>query len=436
MSILAIGLFTMLVLPSTPHFWKFAPTPPMGWNSWDCFATTVTEAQTKAAADVMASKLKEFGWKYVVVDIQWYEPKAESYEYRKDAHLVTDGYGRVLPATNRFPTAKDGAGFAPLASYVHGLGLKFGVHLMRGIPKQVVEENLPILGTHLHAQDIVDRTSTCPWNPDNYGVDMTKPGAQAYYDSVFQLLAQWHVDYVKVDDIARPYHRAEIEAVRKAIDKTGRKMVLSLSPGETSLDAADHVARNANLWRISDDFWDSWPALVEQFERCRKWSAVTGPGHFPDADMLPLGYIRFGERTRFTPEEQRTMMSLWAMVQSPLMLGCDLTKLDDWTLSLITNKDVIRVNQHSHGAVQLSREGEHVIWLSESEKGNEMFVGFFNLGDKPATITTSLKSIGLSDGVATDLWFHQPVPIIGDQLSMEVPPHGSRLLAVKALITK
>ena len=296
-----------------PAFWQWAPTPPMGWNSWDRFATTVTEAQTKAQADFMAKQLARHGWQYITVDIQWYEPNATGYNYRQGAKLVMDVWGRLLPAPNRFPSAEDGTGFKTLADYVHRKGLKFGVHLMRGIPRQAVSRNTPVKGAPRHATDIANKNSVCPWNTDMYGVDMTKPGAQAYYDSVFALLAAWGVDFVKVDDMSRPYfdNQAEIEAVRKAIDRTGRPMVLSLSPGETALAAAEHVRQHANLWRISDDFWDNWPALNEQFERLRKWAEFGGPGHWPDADMLPFGVLDLGRRsTRFTRDEQRTVMTL------------------------------------------------------------------------------------------------------------------------------
>ena len=274
--------------PADFHDW--AATPPMGWNSWDCFATTVTEEQTKAQADFMAAKLKRHGWQYIVVDIQWYEPNAKDHGYRKDAVLVMDAYGRLQPAQNRFPSAADGKGFKALSSYVHDLGLKFGVHLMRGIPKQAVEKNLPILGTSLHAQDIADRVHVCPWNPDMFGVDMSKPGAQEYYNSVFAQFAEWGIDYVKVDDLSRPYFQnlPEVEAIRKAIDKTGRPMVLSLSPGATDIKAAAHVGAHANLWRISDDFWDRWLSLKDQFGRLAQWNPHRIPGAWPDADMLPL----------------------------------------------------------------------------------------------------------------------------------------------------
>lgn len=384
----ALGVATSTLaaaLPAAPApaFWRWAPTPPMGWNSWDSFATTVTEAQVKAEADTMAARLRAHGWQYVIVDIQWYEGGATGYAYRQGARLTMDGYGRLLPAPNKFPSAADGAGFKPLADYVHHLGLKFGVHLMRGIPRQAVTENLPILGTPYHARDIADLKSVCAWNPDMYGVDMTRPGAQAYYDSVFAQLAAWGIDYVKVDDIARPYRAAEIAAIRRAIDRTGRPIVLSLSPGATPLSAALNVEHHANLWRISDDFWDRWLALREQFGRLEKWNPYRRPGAWPDADMLPLGVLAMGHRTtRFTPVEQRTLLSLWAIARSPLMFGGDMTKLDPATLALLTNDEVLAVNQHSeHNRPWFDRDGL-VAWVADVPDSPDKYLAVFNVRNR------------------------------------------------------
>jgi alpha-galactosidase len=373
----------LLAVEALPfHTW--APTPPMGWNSWDCFATTVTEEQTKAQTDYMAEHLKSHGWQYIVVDIQWYEPGANSFSYRRNAELTMDEWGRLMPAVNRFPSAANGAGFKPLGDYVHGKGLKFGIHLMRGIPRQAVNKNLPIKGTPYHAQDIADKASTCPWNPDMYGVDTSKPGGQEYYDSVFELIASWGVDYVKVDDISRPYHEheKEIEAIRKAIDRTGRPIVLSLSPGETALDAAEHVKRHANLWRISDDFWDSWPALYAQFARLKNWNPHRGPGYWPDADMLPFGVLDMGRRTtRFTQDEQRTVMTLWSIARSPLMHGGDMTRMDDFTLSLLTNDEVLAVNQNSVNNRPLFDHNDLIAWIADVPGSSDKYLALFNARD-------------------------------------------------------
>lgn len=392
------GLLAALapVRAAEPAFLQWAPRPPMGWNSWDCFGTTVTEAQAKAQAGFMAEHLKSHGWEYLIVDIQWYEPGAAGHNYRTGAPLTMDGYGRLQPAPNKFPSAAGGTGFQPLADHVHSLGLKFGIHLMRGIPRNAVQANLPVLGTAFHAQDIANTASICPWNPDMYGVDMTKPGAQAYYDSVFALLAAWGVDYVKVDDISRPYHQneKEIEAIRTAIDRSGRPIVLSLSPGETALTAAGHVSQHANLWRISDDFWDRWLALHDQFSRLWNWNEHRRPGAWPDADMLPLGRLNLGERaTRFTPDEQRTMLSLWSIARSPLMHGGDLTKTDDFTLSLLTNDEVLAVNQHSANNRPLFNHDDLIAWTADVPGSPDKYLAVFNARDRVRLTSENARQV-------------------------------------------
>lgn len=301
-SFAALGGMIMLTSAALADFHEWAPTPPMGWNSWDCFGCTLTEAQAREQADCQAKYLLPAGYRYFTVDIQWYEPEAQGHWYKPGAKLEMDGYGRLLPAVKKFPSAADGRGFKPLADYVHAKGLKFGIHMMRGIPKQAVVANTPVLGTTFRAQDIANTKDTCPWNPDMYGVDMTKPGAQAYYDGVYAQYAAWGVDFVKIDDISRPYTDAqllEIEAIRKAIDRTGRPIVLSLSPGDTPVARGSHVSTQANMWRISDDFWARWKPLHGMFGRLHRWEPHRVPGSWPDADMLPFGIISFDKKCQF-----------------------------------------------------------------------------------------------------------------------------------------
>jgi len=390
---LIVGTIVALSVSQTPAvesrpFHAWAPTPPMGWNSWDCFGATVTEELTKANADYMAEHLASHGWQYIVVDIQWYEPQSKGWDYHPNPKPVLDEFGRLWPVVAKFPSSADGKGFKPLADYVHSKGLKFGVHLMRGIPREAVKRNCRILSTDHTASGIADTGSTCAWNPDMYGVDMTRPGAQEYYDSVFKLLAQWHVDYVKVDDLSRPYneHKPEVEAIRKAIDACGRPMVLSTSPGATPIDAAQHVATHANLWRLADDFWDSWPQLKEEFDLCDRWSAYIGPGHWPDPDMLPLGAINVGPQmkkgwTKFSRDEQVTLMTLFCMARAPLMFGGHLPWTDEFTLSLISNDEVLAVNQHSLHNRQLFRRDDLVAWVADVPDSPDKYLALFNAKD-------------------------------------------------------
>ncbi|HVI99985.1 MAG TPA: glycoside hydrolase family 27 protein [Sphingomonas sp.] len=423
-------------LPVTPDFHDLAPRPPMGWNSWDSFAATITESQARETASIMAEKLLPAGYDIFTVDIQWYEPGATGFAYREGAELTMDAFGRLLPAPNRFPSAVGGAGFRPLADMAHRLGLRFGIHLMRGVPRLAADRDLPIEGTRHRCGDIADRVNVCPWNSDMYGVDMSKPGAQVYYDSVFRLIASWGVDFVKVDDISRPYHRnePEIEAVRRAIDASGRSMVLSLSPGETPLSAADHVAAHANMWRISDDFWDEWPLLLAQFERLANWAPHRRPGAWPDADMLPLGLLALGERrTRFTADEQRTMMTLWAIARSPLIMGGDLRALDAATLALLANPEVIAVNQRSEDGRQLFREGNRVAWTAREPKTGDRYLALFNIGDTPARVSAPLAGLDLARGASVrDLWANAPLGTVQATLGAALPPHGAGLFRLRS----
>ena len=387
--VLALGSATCFA--QTGHefdFQKWALTPPMGWNSWDCFGPTVVESEVKANADYMADNLKQHGWEYVVVDIRWFveNDKAGGYNQTNPIY-VYDEYGRYTPALNRFPSASDGQGFKPLADYVHDKGLKFGIHIMRGLPKVAAQKKLPILGTEgITCDMIASNDSACTWLRDNYKVDWTKPGAQEYYNSIFNLYASWGVDFIKIDDLSRPYHTAEIEMIRNAIDQCGRPIVLSLSPGETPLDRVDHVKSHANMWRTVDDFWDNWSQLNYQFGICAKWAEHSAPGTWADADMLPLGKLSIrGERgaeryTGFTEDEQYTLMNLWTIFRSPLMFGGHMPENDEFTNSLLTNDRVLYMHSYSTANRQLSNDGSRIVWTADDPANGDKFAALFNTG--------------------------------------------------------
>jgi hypothetical protein len=415
-----------------------AATPPMGWNSWDCYGTAVTEAQVKANADYMAAHLKSHGWQYVVVDIQWSEPHAQAHGYRANAELAMDGYGRLIPAQNRFPSSAGGQGFKPLAEYVHGLGLRFGIHIMRGIPRRAVKANLPVLGSSVRAADIADPHSICPWNSDMYGVDMSRAGAQDYYDSILKMYAGWGVDYIKADDIARPAHREEIAAIHRAILKTGRPIVLSLSPGPAMIKDVAFLQENANLWRISDDFWDEWRLLRLNFILMSIWSGMGRPGAWPDADMLPLGRIGISAEhgddrmTRFTRAEQRTLMSLWSIAQSPLMFGGDLPSNDGFTLSLISNDEVLAVDQRGVHGRAFAEGGASVVWTADAVDSDAKYVAVFNVGDRePIDVRVDWGALKLPETcLLRDLWERKDVGAIEGGYTFRVEAHGSGLYRV------
>jgi alpha-galactosidase len=387
------------------EFHKWASSPPMGWNSWDCYGPTVTEKEVKANADYMAKHLKEFGWEYIVVDIRWYVENDKAHGYNeKDAMYVMDEFGRFLPSPLRFPSAANGNGFKPLADYVHSKGLKFGIHIMRGIPKKAIKENTPILGSSAKASDIYSEEMLCRWLGDMYTIVAGREGAQEYYNSLFNLYASWGVDFIKVDDLSVPYHQAEIEMIREAIDHTERPIVLSTSPGETPIENANHIKNHANMWRIINDFWDNWPQLKEEFEVCHRWSPYIGDGHFPDADMLPLGRIGIrAERgdnrmSGFTKDEQYTLMTLFAICRSPLMFGGDLPSNDEFTLSLLTNKEVLAVNKISSNNKQLFRKEDCIVWTADDPKTGDKFLAVFNTREQEQIVEQ--KAVWKSDIVS------------------------------------
>lgn len=426
-------------------------TPPMGWNSWDCFGAGVTETELLANADYMAAHLKAYGWKYIVCDIQWYEPLAKDNDYNNFTQLEMDEYGRLLPAVNRFPSAANGRGFAYIADYCHRKGLKFGIHIMRGIPRQAAYLNTPIKGATYTARDAAHHFSVCAWNTDMYGMKKNA-AAQAYYHSIFELYASWGVDFIKCDDICvtefrkwdDPYNAPhEIEMIRSAINGCGREMVLSLSPGPADIQNLDHLKKHANMWRMTGDFWDQWDKLHAMFDRCKTWEGVPGAGAFPDCDMLPLGRLSKNgichgpqnRLTQFTKPEQLTMMSLWGIFRSPLMMGGNLPENDDWTLSLLTNAAYLEMHRNSYGAKELlhkEKKGKGtIIWTANGKACK--YAALFNTEDKPRKITLDLTAVLMPDTVYTvyDIWEKAALGDYKNKLTLNVEPHGAALLKIE-----
>lgn len=423
----------------------FIKKPPMGWNSWDCYGAGVTEDELLGNAEFMRDRLKQYGYQYVVCDIQWYEPAAKGNVYNNFADLCMDEYSRLIPAVNRFPSSANGAGFKPIADKIHSMGLKFGIHIMRGIPRQAVHRNTRIYGTTARARDIASQFSLCPWNTDMYGVDTEKRGAEEYYDSLFKLYASWGVDFVKVDDIANtefspqnPYSaEKEIEMIRAAIDRSGRDMVLSLSPGPAPLNKAEHLSENANMWRISGDFWDRWDKLLNMFSLCEKWYPYVKDGSFPDCDILPLGKLcidgsymgDMGRDSGFTKEEQKTMMTLWAVFRSPLFFGGELRLTDNYTLSLVTNPEVINVNQNSEKPLFVYNKGGIAVWQTKIE--NCTAVAVFNLSDEEKHYKLSFSDLGIENVRAVrDLWARKDISKCENDVAVFLKPHSSEFFEI------
>ena len=410
-------------------------TAPMGWNSWDCWGAAVNEETVRKNADYMAKHLKQYGWEYVVVDIQWSSAEADNHDYHPFSPLCMDEYSRLIPAENRFPSSAGGKGFAPLAEYVHSLGLKFGIHIMRGIPRQAVHQHCKIEGTDRTADQVAKTASICEWNTDMYGVDPEKEGARAYYDSIFRLYTDWGVDFIKCDDIARemPHEEAELVMLSEALHGCGREMVLSLSPGPAPLDKAELFKQIADMWRITDDFWDKWELLYAMFERAEKWCVHSGSGHWPDADMLPVGAILQdydkSNRTRFTENEQVTMLTLWSIFRSPLMIGGDMANgLDDFTLKLLTNENVLKMHRnarHSHQVWRREINGvEHILWAAAGAEGGS-YAAVFNAGDKDSEVEISLADLEIAPESCTELWSGEQVNV-SQSIKVKLGTHGAK----------
>ncbi|MGA3372426.1 MAG: glycoside hydrolase family 27 protein [Terracidiphilus sp.] len=435
-----------------------APTPPMGWNSWDAYGWTIGEADFRANAAVLAS-IKDYGWKYAVIDQGWYmeNPLGTNLTEKK---FLFDGNGIEIPVPSRFPSSADGAGFKPLADWVHAQGLKFGIHIVRGIPRDAVKANLPIAGSRFHAADAADTTDVCPWDDGNWGMKDNEAG-QAYYDSMLKLYAGWGLDYIKVDCIGdHPYKASEIRQVAAAIRKTGRPIVLSLSPGPTQLEHGGEVAEYAQMWRISDDHWDGWTiprkptdgewpfGVKDMFDRLAKWFPYAKEGNWPDADMLPEGWLGphpgWGEarQSRLTHDEQQTEFTLWAIARSPLIFGGNLTKLDSFTRSLLTNQTILFMNQnvtYSHpvdtSSLGAGFENARVWRATINEPGArnyEEYFGFFNLGDQPVTLRASWAQLGLEGKkhLAQNVWSEGGFKE-SKEVSVTLPAHGSTVFEVR-----
>ena len=430
----------------------------MGWNSWDSYGLTIDEADFRANTKVLAG-MKEFGWLYSVIDEGWYMENPSGGSVEKDKY-VFDGSGILIPALNRFPSAANGAGLKPLSDWVHKQGLKFGIHLVRGIPREVVKMNLPIAGTKFHAVDAADQSSPCPWDEGNWGIADNEAG-QAYYDAMIKLYAGWGVDFLKVDCISdHPYRPTEIHQLAKAIRKSGRPILLSLSPGPTSLEHGGEVAELSQMWRISDDHWDLWshPAkageseypigTLQAFDRLEKWFPYFRAGNWPDDDMLPLGYLGphpgMGEarQSRLTQEEQKTEFTLWAISRSPLIVGANLTKMDAALKGMLTNQNILFMNQNltysrpvDRAALGAGWENARVWRGSINEAGARNyaeFFAFFNVGESPLTLHASWKQLGLDDKkhAAQDLWTDQTGKE-SKEISVTLAPHASAVYEVK-----
>lgn len=460
-------LAVLVLAAGTVRAQQVAATPPMGWNSWDAYGLTITEPQFRANVEVLKTKLAPFGWNYAVIDEGWFFENPQDRDKPEKLHYALDPYGRYVPVPARFPSAGSGGyvttaspgmlaatientSFTNLGNWVHAQGLKFGIHIVRGIPRASVERNLPIWSadnaSKFTAADAADQSDACPWDPTNWGVKDNAAG-QAWYDSLLRQYASWGVDLLKVDCIANnPYRLGEIEMIRRAIDKTGRPMVLSLSPGPTNLSHAEEVEKLSNMWRIADDEWDVWDSkdgkfpmgVKNQFQTLADWEKYAGPGHWPDADMLPIGELKpypgylDARSSRLTPDETRTELTLWAIARSPLILGANLTLLDDAMLKMLTNKDWIAVNQTAMSSSELKNRDGLIVWRASLPK-DRVALAVFNSGDSAMKVDQKLSEFDLGLGAGSvrvrDVWAEKE---LGKQsgISVTIPAHGCALFLI------
>ena len=439
----------------------------MGWNSWYAYGLTITESQFRANVEVLRDKLLPYGWNYAVIDEGWFFANPEDRSTPDRLRYAIDQYGRYVPVPGRFPSAVVPGSFAPLntvagefqkhsadvestsfaalGAWVHAQGLKFGIHIVRGIPRVSVERNWRIEASSFHAQDAADTTDACPWDPTNWGIKDNAAG-QAWYDSLLRQYASWGVDLLKVDCIAdHPFKLDEIEMIHRAIQKTGRPIVLSLSPGPTALAHAADITRLANMWRIADDEWDVWSAapgkpfpqgVKDQFARLAAWAPYAKPGNWPDADMLPVGELRpapgLGDprASHLTPDEQRTELTLWSIARSPLILGANLTLLDAPTLALLTNRDLIKINQTATKSVEFLHRGNIVAWSADLPN-KETALAVFNPGDDilhvNLTFSELIPTLGSGPLHARDVWAGKDFRSQRG-VSADISRHGTLLL--------
>ncbi|CAO2828877.1 unnamed protein product [Amaranthus hypochondriacus] len=352
-----------------------AATPPRGWNSYDSFCWTISEEEFLKNAELVSQRLSAHGYEYVVVDYLWYRRKVPGAYTDASGFDVIDEWGRMVPDPDRWPSSKGGKGFSEVAKKVHDMGLKFGIHVMRGISAQAVNANTPILdtskgtayfdgGRKWTASDIGMQDRKCVWMPHGFMGVNTKSGAgKAFLRSLYEQYAEWGVDFVKHDCVfGDDLDIEEISFVSEVLRKLSRPIIYSLSPGTSVTPAmAKEISGLVNMYRITGDDWDTWQDVSAHFDVSRDFAAAKMIGSngllgksWPDLDMLPLGWLTDPgsnegphRKCNLNFNEQKTQITLWAMAKSPLMFGGDMRQLDEITYNLITNPTVLEINAFS-----------------------------------------------------------------------------------------
>ncbi len=395
-----------------------APTPPMGWNSFDSYGVYLHEKAALENLEAFAEKLLPRGYDIFVIDNGWFG------EYRlksgtllpEETHaeeIRINEYGIVQPSKTYFPN-----GFGPLAKRARELGIRLGLHLMRGIPRKAVELNTPIQGTPYRASEIANQEDTCVWCHYNYGIDVSHPGAQPFYNSLAQQVADWGFEFIKADDIV-PYPQ-EIEALAKAIDDCERPLTLSLSPGGKVLPEALTSYHRGQMLRVTKDIWDNQRGIDQCFDAWRKWNGKSEPGFWIDMDMIPFGQLQLmtppedgigteesaqkaalageGENRwcQLSDAQKETFITLRSMSRSPLMIGGDLPTLDQHSLELITHPEMIDCNQNSKAADLVYDEEDWEIWRTVSSVDETRgWLGIFNRRNQAREINADTIQLDL-----------------------------------------
>ncbi len=446
-----LGSVMAATLPGQTRRPALAPTPPLGFNSFDSYRSYLSEDKARALINVMAEKYLPFGYNYFVMDAGWYrnvELYPGSMHPRKRLGLALDEYGLYEPCQVYFPH-----GIKALAAYAHEKGLKFGVWIMRGIPRQAVEQNLPIQGTPYFARDIADTSNVCAWNDENYGIDLSKPGAQAYYNALINKLAGWGIDFIKVDDVV-PNPR-EIVAVAKAIADGGHSMLYSLSPGDVHHPAHLIYYRQANMLRITRDIWDNPLSLEKGFIAWEKFQGTERAGFWPDLDMIPFGRLdvlgtdnipdlpaeKRARQSRFNPDQMRTFITQRALAASPLIIGGDLLTMDDFSYGLLTNREMLACNQNGVMGVNIYRAGNIDVWLTPHQADPNLgWIGVFNRSMSNRKVTLTKQELGFIAFEAsynltvarqnvqlTDIWSGETISI-AERHTFDLPAEGVAFL--------
>jgi alpha-galactosidase len=398
-----------------------AQKPYMGWSSWSFYKETVTEAAVKAQADVVADKLKPCGYTYINIDDGW----EQGYD--------DNGYNKANSRT--FPD-----GIASLADYVHKKGLKLGIYLIPGIPADLYQQNPQIKGTTYHIQDITDPTVHGSTRRNYYKIVYSKPGAAAYIQGYADLLASWGVDFIKMDFVGpgggnqAADNRDDLQHWSDALNKTGRPFWLELSNSLKIANIADWQA-HSNGWRIGNDverynspYLTLWSKIARRFTEAPNWVKLGGPGGWNDFDSLEIGN---GDSDGLTVDERHSAMTLWAISCSPLYSGADLTHLDPADYAMLTNKDVIQIDQAGRIAVPLSQDAPQQVWWIKNADGS-LTVALFNLGEAEAPVTVNWSDVGLKSAASvTDLWSHADLGKSNTSFTATLSTHGCRLLRVK-----